>query len=66
MRPNESDFWNWSMRDDGDLVASLNIEAVVQNAVENMLRLEEQATLNVVVKFLEDMGYIVIAPNGEG
>jgi len=54
------------MRDDGDLVASLNIEAVVQNAVENMLRLEEQATLNVVVKFLEDMGYIVIAPNGEG
>lgn len=61
MRPNESDFWNWSQQGD-QMVASLNVEAVIENAMANMRRLEEEATLEAVLKFLKERGYTIIGP----
>lgn len=61
MRPNESDFWAWTQEGDS-MKASLNVEAVVQNAIENMMRLEDAVTRKVVVEFLRAEGYVVVEP----
>lgn len=61
---NESDFWNWELRQDG-FHASLNIDTVVRNTMQNMARLEEGATLKVVLDFLRERGYTVVEPEGD-
>jgi hypothetical protein len=62
--PGESvGFWNWSEEANE---FSLDTDAVIRNAIDNMRRLEEQATTHVVVDYLRSIGYIVIGPEDEG
>jgi hypothetical protein len=59
-------FWKWGDLEDGGYGAILDVDAVIQNTMANMRRLEENATLNVVIDFLRTRGYIVIGPDDEG
>lgn len=52
----------WKFEDDR---AVLDTHAVVQNAIENMRRMEEEVTLNVVIDYLTSLGYLVVAPADE-
>jgi hypothetical protein len=59
-------FWKTHLDPETDTFkASLDVDAVVRNAVENMRRLEEQATLKVVVEYLRSVGYTVIEPHAD-
>lgn len=60
-------FWRWgTIAATGEYGAILDVDAVVKNTLANMRRLEEEVTLKVVIDFLRDKGYIVIAPEEEG
>lgn len=59
-------FWKWSTLPGDEYGAILDVDEVVRNALVNMRRLEEEATLKVVIDFLRTKGYIVIAPDEEG
>lgn len=62
--PGESvGFWNWSEESNE---FNLDIDAVIRNTIDNMRRLEEQATTHIVVDYLRSIGYIVIGPEDEG
>ena len=61
------DFWKWGIiAETGEYGATLAVEAVVRNTIANMRRLEEGATLKVVIDYLRSVGYIVIGPEDEG
>lgn len=68
-RRSVSDVGFWKTKYDsetGDFRATLDVDAVVKNTLDNMRRLEEETTLKVVIDFLRSKGYIVIAPEEEG
>jgi DUF1009 family protein len=55
----------WKTRyspESGDFYATLDVDAVVRNAIANMRRLEEETTLKVVIDYLRSVGYTVIEP----
>lgn len=54
-----TDFWKWE-----DDRAVLDTGVVVQNAITNMMRMEEEATLMGVIEFLRSRGYTVEDPEG--
>lgn len=60
----DSEFWTWKFNGEGAHVV-LNTDAVIRNTMENMRRLEEEATLRAVVDFLRDRGYTVVEPEGD-
>lgn len=53
----DSDFWDWSVDEEG-FHASLNTEAVVENGMRNLMRLDTPA----VIDFLRGLGYAVTEP----
>lgn len=55
----ESEFWIF---EEGQ--AWLNMDVVARNAIDNMNRISEEATLRVVVDFLRERGYYVEEPEG--
>jgi hypothetical protein len=60
-------FWKWGhVEGTGEYAAILDVDAVIQNTMANMRRLEENATLKVVIDYLRSQGYIVIGPDDEG
>ena len=62
-----SDFWKTQFNPESEAFElTLDVEAVVRNAIANMRRLEEEATLKVVIDYLRSVGYIVIGPEDEG
>ncbi len=63
--PGESDFWDWKFDEERGIRVELNTDAVIQNAIANMRRLEEEGTIRAVVDFLRDKGYVVIEPEGD-
>ena len=58
-----SDFWKTQFDPESEsFKLSLDVDAVVRNTIANMRRLEEEATLKVVIQYLESIGYTVIEP----